>query len=188
MCTGNIPANFLENRYFKRFCEILRPSYKLFSRKPTFPKLLAEQKDEIELNVLDRIESAEFIALTSDGWTDVADNSLINVIVFCPEPFVYETVDASAVSHTGEYIAGLLREQILKLGPAKVTALVTDHASNMRTAWQHLESEFPWIVFTGCKAHMANLCGNDICKLAQCERILVVCRCIAKFYKYVSLK
>uniref|UniRef100_A0A915EVC9 Uncharacterized protein n=1 Tax=Ditylenchus dipsaci TaxID=166011 RepID=A0A915EVC9_9BILA len=39
-------------------------------------------------------------------------------------------------------------------GKHKIIALVTDHAANMRLAWELLSVDYPWILFEGCKAHM----------------------------------
>ena len=38
-------------------------------------------------------------------------------------------------STLGEFIAGLLAEQIVKLGKHKVVAVVTDYTDNMKNAW-----------------------------------------------------
>lgn len=60
--------------------------------------------------------SADFLSLSSDGWTDISRNRLINVIVHTPTPYLFSTIDATQDSHTGQYICELLSAEIEKLG------------------------------------------------------------------------
>jgi hypothetical protein len=48
------------------------------------------------------------------------------------------------------------------LGKDRVTAVVTDNASCMRTAWALIEKHYPHIFANGCAAHVLNLLVKDI--------------------------
>lgn len=83
------------------------------------------------------------------------------------------------------YIASLLRAIILQIGSHKVISIVTDHANNMRAAWAIIQAEFPWIICSGCKAHLLDLVCRDICKLPAVAVALDNCKSIVKFFRYL---
>lgn len=141
----------------------------------------------------------DFLAISSDGWTDINGASIINVIVHTPKPFHFNSINASGESHTGEYIAGIIRsiwfvihlliigilsKEIEKLGKHKVVAVVTDHAANMRKAWDLLSIKYPWILFEGCKGHMVNLAARDVCEKTAVKSFLDECSKIVRFFRY----
>ena len=127
--------------------------------------------------------SADFLALTSDGWTDVSSNRLVNVVVHTPKPFLFTTIDATLEEHTGLYISSLIEEQIEKLGPRKIISVVTDNAANMKLAWRLLEEKFPWIIFDGCKAHSVDLAAKDFCKVELVSAFINDCVKFGKFFR-----
>uniref|UniRef100_A0A915E8D0 DUF659 domain-containing protein n=1 Tax=Ditylenchus dipsaci TaxID=166011 RepID=A0A915E8D0_9BILA len=93
------------------------------------------------------MDKADFLSISSDGWTDVNSSKIINVVVHCPKPFLLNSIDATKnrTQVIGEYIAKLLAEEINAVGKSKVVAIVTDHAANMRSAWRLLAKDYPWI-------------------------------------------
>lgn len=115
--TGNIAANFLDNPFFQQFIRKLRPSYKLPARNGKYSKALvpAEFK-RVQEAVKEATDSADFLSITSDGWSDVSGNRLINVLVHTPKPYLFSTIDATLTAHTGEYICNILSIQIEALG------------------------------------------------------------------------
>jgi len=83
-----VAANFLDNPFFKQFIGKLRPSYK--------PKVLVPAEfDRVQKSVETAMNSADFLAVTSDGWTDVKGSRLINVLVHTPKPYLFSTIDAT---------------------------------------------------------------------------------------------
>jgi len=115
--TGNIAANFLDNPFFKMFISKLRPSYKLPARNGKYSKTLVPAEFErVQKAVEKATNSADFLALSFDGWSDVSGSRLINVLVHTPKPYLYSTIDATVEEHTGEYICDLVAAEIEKLG------------------------------------------------------------------------
>uniref|UniRef100_A0A915DS13 Uncharacterized protein n=1 Tax=Ditylenchus dipsaci TaxID=166011 RepID=A0A915DS13_9BILA len=82
-----------------------------------------------------------------------------------------------------KYIAKILAEEIEAVGKHKVVAVVTDHAANMRKAWEILEKAYPWILFEGCKAHMLNLAAKDICQRTMVALRVKFCQDIVRFFR-----
>lgn len=115
--TGNVPANFLSNPFFKMFIAKLRPAYKLPARNEKFSKVLVPAEfARVQKLVEDATNKADFLSLSSDGWKDVSRNKLINVIVHTPKPYLYSTIDVTQDSLTGQFICDLLSAEIEKLG------------------------------------------------------------------------
>lgn len=91
----------MDNDYFKKFCQILNPEYKLPERHKFSKELVPREFARVQIAVEERIQMADFLALSIDGWTDVAMNAIIDVIVYTPEPFLYDSIDTGENSHTG---------------------------------------------------------------------------------------
>lgn len=75
-----------------------------------------------------------------------------------------------------------MQRVIEAIGPPKVVAFVSDNAPNMRAAWAILRILYPWIVFTGCKAHILHLVCSDVCKIKLVHDTIQWCKDIAKFF------
>lgn len=117
MITGNVAANFLDNPFFQMFVNKLRPSYKLPSRNEKFAKkLVPAEFERVQKAVEVATNQTDFLALSSDGWTDVSRSRLINIIVHTPKPYLFSSIDATAYVHSGQFIADLLSLEIEKLG------------------------------------------------------------------------
>jgi hypothetical protein len=187
MITGNISFRFLDNPFWMQFIRKLRPAYKSPTTRQ-FATLLSREYEQSKLTVTDVINNADFVSLTSDGWTDVSRNRLINVIAHTPDPLFYDTIDATMESHTGDLICELLASRIEIIGARKVVALVTDNASNLtgrvNGAWTLLKKRYPWLITEGCKAHSIDLAAKDFVKLPVVSDVISNCTKIAKFFRY----
>jgi hypothetical protein len=182
MITGNIAIRFLENPYLKQFFHKIRPSFKPPSRRQ-FMNLLELEYQNAKSAVDVAINYADFIALTSDGWTDVSSNRLINIIVHLPRPCFYSTIESTMEAHTGKHICKLIAEQIESIGQHKVVALITDNAPNMKAAWKLLSEKFPWMLFEECKMHALDLAAKDFLKHSFVSDFVSNCIDIAKFFR-----
>jgi hypothetical protein len=117
MITGNIAAHFLDNPFFKEFIDKLRPSYKLPSRNSKFSKVLVlDEFKRVQEAVEKASYSTDFLAISSDGWSDVTGNRLINVLVHTLKPYLFNTIDATKEVHEGQFICNILKTEIEKLG------------------------------------------------------------------------
>jgi hypothetical protein len=126
MITGNIAANFLSNPFFKEFITKLRPSYKLPSRNSKFSNVLVPAEFlRVQHAVEKATNEANFLAVSSDGWTDVTGDRLINVIAHTPQPYLFDTIDATQDAHDAPFICNTLSAQIEKLG--KILLLYRSH-------------------------------------------------------------
>lgn len=95
----------------------MRPSYKLPSRNFKFSKVLVPAEfDRVQRMVEKAVNEADFLSLSSDGWSDIKGNRLINAIVHTPKSFLYNSIDATQDSHDANFICQILSKKIDKLG------------------------------------------------------------------------
>ena len=97
------------------------------------------------------------------------------------------TIDSKADSHTGIYIANLIKTKINEIGSNKVFALCTDNAANMRLAWNLLREEFPSLVCFGCAAHGLSLYAKDIAKIPEIKAAACNANIVLKWLKFKQL-
>lgn len=86
-------------------------------------------------------------------------------------------------SHTGEYMANIMKKVIEEVGPMKVLGVCTDNAANMKKAWQLIQDEFRHIQPYGCLAHTLHLIFTDVTKVKTAGNIERDCCSVVKHIK-----
>lgn len=75
------PFSLVENKEFKKIVSLLNPSYSLPNRKTIsyniLPQLLENTREKVERS----LDNASYIAMSTDGWTSVNDESYVAVTV-----------------------------------------------------------------------------------------------------------
>ena len=128
--------------------------------------------------------SAPSLTLTADGWTSVNNESIVNFSVCEPNAIFIGSVNTSDASHTAEYMSGLILKKTEEVGAEKIIALVTDNATNMRSAWGLIKEEHPHIICFGCGAHGLNLLLKDFMTLPSLANFL---KSATKIVRYVNV-
>ena len=180
------PLSIVESPFWKSFFTKLRPAYRLPTRYVLSHTLLDREDKRISNLVSVKIAQAECLAIVSDGWTSVNNTPIVNFVITTPEPVFLKSVTTGENSHTGQYIAQLLRETIDEVGANKVMAVVTDNAANMKSAWGIITDTdgYKHIHCYGCVAHGLQLLATDICSLDSVDKLLTRGKNIIKFVKY----
>lgn len=65
------PLNLVENSYWQKALEILRPAYKLPSRFLLSNVYLDREYDRIKCKCKDYVQKASSVAILCDGWTNI---------------------------------------------------------------------------------------------------------------------
>ncbi|KAK3918353.1 E3 SUMO-protein ligase ZBED1 [Frankliniella fusca] len=139
--TTNMPLSLVEKEGFIRLCHALRPGYKPPGRKALthnyIPKLYLGTKEAIE----QKLAAAKWIALSSDTWTSVADDSYVGLSAHFIDNqwklFAF-TLNCRAFheDHTGinlkEWFIDTLKDWNIKL--PKVVSISIDNGDNIRLA------------------------------------------------------
>jgi len=111
--------------------------------------LLNDKYNEITENNNNQIEKSKYVCITSDGWTNNRNESIINFMVTLPKPLFWKALETKESLHTAEYISEKLEEVISEVGQDKVVAVLTDNAANMKKAHKILNNKFNKIIFIG---------------------------------------
>ena len=186
--SANIPLSVTENPYFREFAEKIRPAWKYPSRFQLSSKLLDSEVADADAVNNNAIARASTIVMQSDGWTSVKGKSLINFTAVCDHTPIYlDTIDSKTKSHTGAYIAEMIKSKINEIGCEKVFALCADNAANMRLAWHLLHGDFPSLVCFGCAAHGFSLYAKDIVKIPEVKAVVSNANAVLKWLKFKHL-
>ncbi|XP_031327746.1 uncharacterized protein LOC116167597 [Photinus pyralis] len=178
--TSNTPLSITENRNWKLFFKRLRPSFTLPGRYLLSHRLLDEEFERVQIHVEETLNISENLALQCDGWSNLRNESVINVIITTPRPLFVKSVLSGTASHTATYLEGIMLEIIEKYGSHKFSAIVTDNAANMRKAARNIQEKYPHIVSYGCMAHTLHLMCSDILRVESVEQIIVSVKNIVK--------
>lgn len=178
---SGIPFATFENPAWRSFFSRLRPTFKVPNRHDLDGKLLDKVYDDLKLIMEKKISEADSLAISIDGWSNIRKESIMNILLFTPEPIFLKSIECKSESHTGEYIAKQLEEVILEKGKEKFIGIPTDNASNMKNAGQRVELKFDWLTWYGCLMHFFNLLLTDLCTLVQrIKEVLALCIAITK--------
>ena len=160
---SSAPLSIVENDHWIDFFKKLKPNFNLPSRYELSNRLLSQEFARVEGRVEQRVATAPCLALQMDGWSNIRRQSIVNVVLNTPEPSFFETIATGADRHTGENIAQLIISVIIKVGPMKVVAIVTDNASSMKLSWRIVQEQYPLITVYGCLLHGIHSFFKDMC-------------------------
>jgi len=91
------------------------------------PLKFSTRKINIFLFVSYVLAAATTVAITTDGWSNIRNEPIVNFMVCTPTPLLYKTVATKTNSHTADYMAQeiLRRDEIalarLRVGQSRVT-------------------------------------------------------------------
>jgi len=138
-------------------------------------KLLYEEVEDTKklLKLQEQEWAKNGCSIMTDAWTDQKRRSIMNMCVNCSIGTTFlESKEASAESHTGEFIFQYVDSCIEKIGAEKVVQVVTDNASNNMAAKALLSVKRPNIFWSSCATHTLNLMLEGIGKLKRFKTII----------------
>lgn len=129
------------------------------------------------------LENASGLTLTSDGWSNIRGEHLVNFVIKAPghKPLFYKCINTSGTPQTSEAVAAEIIAVINEIGAHKFGAVITDNAAVMRRAWEIIERTFPHISANGCSAHVMNLFIKDVMDIGANKQIASNASKIIKF-------
>ena len=113
--------------------------------------------------------------------------SIVNLIVSTPTPYLYESISTGSESHDGEFYCQKVSEIVKKVGPKKVVGFVTDNASVMKKSWRLLSVKYPHLITFGCSAHGLNLLCKDIMSIPRLRKLEKLANSIVNVFKKSAL-
>lgn len=181
-----MPFCMTENAQWLEFFKKLRPAWKPPTKYTLSEPLLKYWDAKINAENVDIMQKASALVLMMDGWSCCSGNNHIQFLCATPKPIYLKSVHPRSQSHTAEYImqqiSGILQdeEKLTNRKPEDFAAIVSDHASNMVSAWKLLQEKYSWLICYGCGAHALELLSKDLRNIhtvsLNLEEIMMVCR------------
>ncbi|KAL7258061.1 hypothetical protein ACSBR1_004224 [Camellia fascicularis] len=142
-------------------------------KSPNYEKvrtsLLDKQQSKVQqsLNPLMQDWSIHGVSIVSDGWSNLKNQTLINMMAFFGgKAIVINGHDVSSKEKNATNSADLLFKAIEFVGPSNVVQVITDNATNYKAVRAIIQRKYSHIFWSGCLAHTLNLSIKDI---AKCE-------------------
>ncbi|GES88548.1 uncharacterized protein LOC113010419 [Rhizophagus clarus] len=180
---SGIPLATIENPFVIQALHKINPEYHPSSRKSLLTTLLEKEYKQVSADMKKQIKNSNYICLTSNGWTNIHQQPIINFMITTPQPIFWKALESKENSHTGEYIAEQFDIVIKEISISKIAAVITDNASNMKKAYSILQKDYPNIIFLGCFAHNINLLIKSVIELALIKETITPVQEIIKFFK-----
>jgi hypothetical protein len=187
IASSNAPFVFVENKEFRKYCDMLRPGASVPNRHRIGGDLL----DTVYQQQLDKVKSTtagSIATLAIDGWSSITNDPVIGVSFTCKgKSYMIDTIDTSGEPHTTEYLTDLSVKAIEKAESSfgvKIGSFVTDGAANMVSMRKKLleESEGKVVAY-GCQAHLLNLLAKDLHKMQKSNTEHIIC--VLKYFRNV---
>lgn len=146
---SGIPLATIKNPFIIQVLYKINPEYHSPSRISLSTTLLEKEYKQVSADMKKQIKNSNYICLTSDGWTNIYQQPIINFIITTPQPIFWKALESKENSHTSEYIAEQFDIVIKEIGISKIAAVITDNASNMKKTHNILQKDYPNIIFLG---------------------------------------
>lgn len=184
MFVTGTPFCLFEHPTYQKWLSEMNPDFKIISRKPLSTTTLDQHYSEMESRVEASLMEAKILHLSVDGWSNLRNEGILNVIIYTPKPVLYCTIETKDNRHTSLYLYNELSKIIDKLGPMKFVTIITDNAANMKRCGEMLREKYSNVQWSGCVAHTIHLCVMDILKIESISEIVskvtAIVKCIKK--------
>jgi hypothetical protein len=168
--TCGVPFNVLRSPYWHSMVKAINKApigYKSLVYEKARTVLLDKEKAKVK-RALTRFTDGWAdvgVSIVSDGWTNVRNQHLINILGVSSTGAVFLGVhDSSSVMAFSQNIADILLKTIDEVGPTNVIQVITDNAENCKGAGKIIEPKYTHIFWSGCLVHTLNLLMHDIIK------------------------
>ncbi|XP_038137844.1 E3 SUMO-protein ligase ZBED1-like [Cyprinodon tularosa] len=165
----------------------LNPRYTPPSRTVLSNTLIPAWYEVEKQNVITELANVSKVAITSDGWTSLAQDHYITVTAHYSSQgkLQQKVLRTKAVyrAQTGETVAVEIGEVLEEFGiTQKVVVMTVDNASNMDVAAKKLD-----ILKLGCFAHTLNLAAQKVYSIAAMTRWAAKLRAVIVWMKRSSM-
>ena len=104
----------------------------------------------------------QFGCLTSDGWSNIKNESIVNYMLVSGEVTLFlEPTQSGEQSHTSEYLAADIA-RVISSTQGKISGVIMDNTAANKKTWKILKEGHPRMFFQGCVAHGLHLLVKDV--------------------------
>lgn len=151
-----------EHPLWKETFNLLNPEFNVPSRKMLATSGLETEHAKVKQQINEKISKAVVLHMAVDGWSNIRNESILNIIIYTPEPVFYTFVETKTNRHKADYLTSELSKVIEEIGEDRFFAVVTDNAANMAKCGRSLCNKFDKMIWIGCIAHTLNLLVGDV--------------------------
>ena len=163
---SGVPFSFVENWFFRRFIELIRPAYDPPSKWQLIYNLIPKEYAVCTLATGKVLSSLSDLTLSLDGWEDRRGRSIYAFLASTSQlerPYVLDIIDISHLRHTAEILKDQTVIVLDRLGLSlekSFRAIVTDNPSTMVKMRRLLTADYPNMLDLRCFAHAVNLLAS----------------------------
>ena len=158
--TSAIPFHCIKNPEFTKMIDLATrfgaPGYKHPSYHDVREKYLKREVERIKIYLKEFEQEWKEVgcSIMSDGWTDQKRRSICNFLVNSPKGMVFiYSLDTSSISKTTDKVFEILDKVVDQVGEENVIQIVTDNATNYKSAGLKLMEKRQHLYWTPCAAH-----------------------------------
>ncbi|EXX62953.1 hypothetical protein RirG_156900 [Rhizophagus irregularis DAOM 197198w] len=173
VCCG-ISYKIVEHLLFLDLLKELNAGYDPPTREYLSGCLLETELCVINDKIEEDIMNQQNLTLALDGWTSGRHQSIWNFVILTPsrKEYLYQLLDLLSNLHTAEFLAVKIEDVIEKIGPNRISAIVSDNAANVKKARAIISEKYPRIENVRCISHCINLIACDIVCHTFADRLL----------------
>jgi hypothetical protein len=138
--------------------------------------VLKQSKVDVSKQVTERTQNSIHkygITIYFNGWDNVAQCPLLNVMLTCPSGDVFiGSIDITREQKDALYICNALSGYIETIGIDNIVQICTNNALSMKSATNLLIYHFPSLYFQGCVFHCFDLLLEDWGKTTWAKQIV----------------
>ncbi|KAF7768644.1 hypothetical protein Agabi119p4_7887 [Agaricus bisporus var. burnettii] len=185
-CVCGLPLSLASSSAWRKVLAYADPSYKPPDRFALSDKWIPGEADRIYINTVEELKAHNDLTLSLDGGTSHSRESFWTLHVSTPLSQVYllQVREATAESHTGDWLRDFAMQTIEGIGPARFSCMVSDSTGNTLLGQTKVARAVPTIIpVADCVHYISNTIG-DIVKLSFFRQTLTIVRAvITKIHK-----
>ncbi len=152
----------IEEENLSKAIALIRPDVVLPDRKKVAGPLLDKCYKQLK-NVVDKYLANQCVCLTTDGWTNILNNPIVNYMVVNSHKSLFlESVSTGEQGHTADWIASDIERVMRSNLKTSFAGAVTDNTSANKNAWRQLKEAHPTCFFQGCTSHCLHLLVKEV--------------------------
>ena len=186
------PISLVDGEGFQSLMSFVEPGYHLPSAT-YFTKVIELKCQEAVTKVQQTLQAANYISITSDMWTSLANDAYISLTThYISNEWKMESVCLGTIPvserHTGDNIALWIEEILVKfgIGTQKVVSFVHDNGSNFVRAGKILTEKFEWSS-ESCAGHDLQLCIKAGLEVDELHQVVSAARRLVEYFKKSEL-
>jgi hypothetical protein len=173
--SNRIPFNVARNAEFRAFLDSMRKASVAAPSDHAIKQATLTAENEMRERVLQRLRSSSLpVAIVIDGWTNVRQSKVTNIVLLCDSVAYYWcSISNASEKNTAAWmntaiepcIAALVEEGL------RITAFVADNESVNQKLFKLLEAKYPFLIRVPCAAHTIQLVVKNSMKSDRWARV-----------------